>query len=85
MTLTGCDPGVTADVVDALDLETALSELGELSHRQEKIVEMRFFAGMTNEEVAEVLGISARTVMYDWRMARAWLRTRLQSGESEDD
>ena len=52
-------------------------KLGELSPRQEQIVEMRFYSGMTVEEVAQVMGVSTRTILYDWRMARAWLRARL--------
>lgn len=65
-------------LIDILDLEQALKELGQVAPRQEQIVEMRFFAGLTSEEVAEVLEVSTRTVLYDWRMARAWLRGRLQ-------
>ena len=63
--------------LDIMDLEEALCELGQNSPRQEKIVELRYFGGLSVEEVAQLLGISVRTVMYDWRMARAWLRTRL--------
>lgn len=65
-------------VIDIIDLEAALEQLGELAPRQEKIVEMRFYAGLKVEEIAQVLGVSERTIMYDWRMARAWLRARLE-------
>lgn len=54
-------------------LDEALTRLAELDQRQSKIVEMRFFAGMSEEETGEALGISARTVKRDWRIARAWL------------
>lgn len=64
-------------LINILDLEQVLKELGEVAPRQEQIVEMRFFAGLTTEEIAEILGVSTRTIMYDWRMARAWLRSRL--------
>lgn len=66
------------DTVDLIALEEALSELGTLDPRQAQIVELRFFAGLTVEEVACLLGVSERTVLYDWRMARAWLRARLE-------
>lgn len=58
---------------EVIALDDALLELAKLDERQAKIVEMRFFAGMTEEETGEVLGISARTVKRDWRMAKAWL------------
>jgi|JI10StandDraft_1071094.scaffolds.fasta_scaffold718398_2 RNA polymerase sigma-70 factor (ECF subfamily) len=68
-------------IIDALDLEEALTELGEANERLAKIVELRFFAGLTVDEVAEILGLAPRTVELDWRTARAWLRNRLQERE----
>lgn len=62
---------------DVLAIESALTELAELDPRQAQIVELRFFGGLTVEEVAEVLGVSKRTVESDWTMVRAWLRRRL--------
>jgi len=62
-------PGKAPEV---LALDEALDRLAHLDERQAKIVEMRFFAGMTEEETGEVLGISARTVKRDWRVARAY-------------
>jgi RNA polymerase sigma factor (TIGR02999 family) len=59
-------------------LDDALNRLAEIGERPAKIVEMRFFAGMTEEEIANVLGISSRTVKRDWRMARAWLFNELK-------
>jgi RNA polymerase sigma factor (sigma-70 family) len=47
--------------------------LQKVDGRQCQVVEMRFFAGMSEDEIAEVLGVSARTVNREWRMARAWL------------
>lgn len=64
-------------IIDALDLEAALSELGEVNERLARIVELRFFAGLTVEEVAELLALAPRTIELDWRTARAWLRNRL--------
>lgn len=63
--------------IDVMDLEGALQDLAALDERQARVVELRFFAGMGVEDVAEVLGISPRTVEADWRFARAWLRDRL--------
>jgi RNA polymerase sigma factor (TIGR02999 family) len=58
---------------EILALDDALKELALLDERQSKIVEMRFFAGMSEEEIGGVLGVSARTVKRDWRVAKAWL------------
>ncbi len=62
---------------EILALDLALLELAKLDERQSKIVEMRFFAGMSEEEAANVLGISTRTVKRDWRIAKAWLYKEL--------
>lgn len=56
----------------------ALDELAKFDSRQCAIVEMRFFGGLTDEEIARVLGISSRTVKRDWSIAKAWLYSRLQ-------
>jgi len=57
-------------------MHEAVEQLAVLDKRQAQIVEMRFFAGMTVDEVAEALGVSRRTVEGDWTHAKAWLRTR---------
>lgn len=62
---------------DILALDEALTKLAELDPRQARIVEMRFFGGLTVQEVAEALGISRRTVELEWAMIRAWLRREL--------
>lgn len=67
----------TDDEVDLIFLNNALNELAEFDEQQAKVVEMKFFGGLTNEEVAEVLGVSDSTVKREWRMARAWLTTKL--------
>jgi RNA polymerase sigma-70 factor (ECF subfamily) len=64
---------------EILDLDEALTRLAALDERQSKIVELRFFAGMSEEEVGNALGISARTVKRDWRIAKAWLFKELNS------
>jgi RNA polymerase sigma-70 factor (ECF subfamily) len=67
--------------IDVLDLDEALTRLGQLHARQGRVVELRFFAELKNDEVAEVLNVSPRTVELDWRAARAWLRSTLVDGE----
>ena len=67
---------------DVLAIEDALSKLAELDPRQAQIVELRFYGGLTVEEVAEVLKVSKRTVESDWTMLRAWLRRELTSEHS---
>lgn len=62
---------------EILALDDALNRLAELEPRQSKVVEMRFFAGMSEEEAGAALGISARTVKRDWRIAKAWLYREL--------
>ncbi len=59
--------------VDLIALDDALTRLAELDERQARIVELRFFSGMSVEETAEALGISPATVKNDWRTAKAWL------------
>jgi RNA polymerase sigma-70 factor (ECF subfamily) len=66
------DPLQTTDE-DLVALDLALGKLGEIDERKSRVVEMKFFAGMTGQEIAEVLSISDATVERDWKMARAWL------------
>jgi RNA polymerase sigma factor (TIGR02999 family) len=67
--------------VDVLDLDTALQKLAQVDPRKSQIVELRFFGGLTEDGIAEVLGVSAITVKRDWRLARAMLRNELRAGE----
>jgi RNA polymerase sigma factor (TIGR02999 family) len=60
-----------------LDLDTLLSQLGEADPRAARVVELRFFGGLHEEEIAEVLQVSVITVKRDWKAARAWLAARL--------
>ena len=69
---------------DLVALDDALSALAELDARQSRVVELRFFGGLSHEETAEVLGVSVGTVRRDWSLARAWLYTEL-SAEGGDD
>lgn len=68
---------VTPDL-DILALHEALEELAQMDPQQERIVELKFFGGLSIEEVAEVLSIGHATVERDWKMARAWLRLKLR-------
>ncbi len=71
--LTSADPAAPAPAVDVLALHEALGRLAALDAAQERVVEMRYFGGLTVEETAEVLDISPATVKRDWASARAWL------------
>jgi RNA polymerase sigma-70 factor, ECF subfamily len=62
---------------DFVALDTALAELEQVEPRMSRVVELRFFVGLTVEETAEVLKISPFTVHRDWRFARAWLQNRI--------
>jgi RNA polymerase sigma-70 factor, ECF subfamily len=61
-----------------LIVNDALDQLAQWDERQARVVELKFFGGLTVEEIAEALGISAKTVKRDWALARAWLLTRLE-------
>lgn len=69
--------GLAARTDDVLALDQALSRLEAFDPRLARIVEYRFFAGMTQEEIAALMQLSVRTVKRDWRVARAWLRDHL--------
>lgn len=63
--------------VDLVELDDTLVRLAQLNERQARIVELHFFGGLTLDEVADILGVSPRTVDAEWRMARWWLRREL--------
>ena len=71
--------------VDLIALDDALQDLVTFDPRQSRIVELRFFGGLTNEEIADVLGISARTIKREWRLAKAWLRREIMGNEPDAD
>lgn len=77
------DAGASTNAgIDLEALDGALARLADLDQRQAKVVELRFFAGMSVEETAEILGISEATVKRDWQFAKAWLR-RAMTEQSE--
>lgn len=65
---------------DLLALDETLERLTALNPRQGRVVELRYFGGLSEEEVAGVLGVSERTVRNDWGVARAWLYKELKHG-----
>jgi RNA polymerase sigma factor (TIGR02999 family) len=76
------DYGIAASGPSSLDLvalDRALESLAALDARKVQVVELKFFAGLTVEEIAEVLGVSPDTVARDWRMARTWLLRELST------
>lgn len=69
---------------DFIALDDALKKLAAIDARKGRIVELRFFGGLSVEETAEVLKVSSRTVMRDWSLAQAWLYRELSGGKSDD-
>jgi RNA polymerase sigma factor (TIGR02999 family) len=69
---------------DIVALDDALTTLANLDQRQSQIVELRFFAGLTEPHMARVLGISPRTVSTEWRLARSWLLRELNGDTASD-
>jgi RNA polymerase sigma factor (TIGR02999 family) len=65
--------------VDLLALDEALERLAQVDERKARVVEMRFFAGLKEEEIAECLNVSTKTVERDWQMAKLWLYSELAS------
>lgn len=76
-------PSDESRMQDVLWLDDALSELSRVAPRQTRIVELRFFAGLSVNEIAEAVGVSPRTVDLDWKLARAWLARRLNQTDDE--
>ena len=68
---------------DLIALDDALRSLAEIDERKCRVVELRYFGGLENKEIAEVLGVSENTVIREWGRAKAWLYRELKSSESE--
>jgi RNA polymerase sigma-70 factor (ECF subfamily) len=79
----GAPAAPAGDDVAADDLDAALEDLAKLDERQARVVELRFFGGLSIEETAEVLAVSPATVKRDWLVARAWLHRELRGGTAE--
>jgi len=69
---------------DVVMLDESLALLAEIDPRQSRIVELRFFGGLTIEETAEVLGLSPATIKSEWRTARAWLYRHMRKDQSDE-
>lgn len=80
MTLSDATAIMPSPMLDTVAVEEALERLAALSDRQARIVEMRFYAGMSEKETAAAIGVSERTVRAEWAHARAWLRRELGGG-----
>jgi RNA polymerase sigma factor (TIGR02999 family) len=77
LSLTNIERTTDTPDIDLLALHEALNELAEVDPQQSRIVELKFFGGLSIEETAEVLSVGHATVERDWKMARAWLRRKL--------
>src|SRR5262245_16180575 len=75
---------VPNDVEEVIALDDALKNLAEMDARKAQIVEMKFFGGLTNEEVAGVLKVTSRTVEREWRNAKAWLHRAVSKGRRNE-
>ncbi|WP_306580671.1 ECF-type sigma factor [Dokdonella sp.] len=79
VTLTGSDDALAFDVAgQALALDAALDRLAQADARAARVVELRYFAGLTLEQTAQILGLTRRTVDRDWRFARAFLKSEIE-------
>lgn len=78
LSITSAETLLKQPEIDLLALNEALDELAQMDPQQGRIVELKFFGGLSIEETAEVLNISHATVERDWKMARAWLRRQLE-------
>lgn len=76
--------GASKEVAEVIALDNALKDLSEMDPRKCRIVEMKFFGGLTNEEVAEVLNVTSRTVEREWRKAKAWLHRAISKVATND-
>ncbi len=74
---------VEYNIEDILSIHQALEKLATVDERQVRVIECRFFGGMTLDETAEALGVSGRTVSRDWELARAWLNVELGFDDKE--
>jgi len=75
---------ISQELADVIALDDALKNLAEMDPRKSQIVEMKFFGGLTTEEVAEVLNVTSRTVEREWRKAKAWLNRAISKGEPNE-
>lgn len=79
ITLTGVHEILARDEIDLIALDEALTDFAKIDERAAKVVELRFYAGLTIREAADLLGYSTTTIEDDWATARAWLRRALDA------
>ena len=72
-----CKISASEKTIDLIALDEALNRLAKMNARQARVVELRYFSGLNNDETAEVLGVSNATVRNDWNIARAWLKQEI--------
>ncbi len=82
VTLTDGEQALDAGSAEIIAVHEALGRLAALDPRKGRIVELRYFGGLADDEIAEVIGVSTRTVKRDWRRAKAWLHRELGDGRS---
>ena len=73
-----CGPAESNDAIDLIQLDDALTRLADLNERHARVVELRYFGGMSVKETAHALSVSEATIKNDWRAARAWLLLELE-------
>ncbi|QQS08870.1 MAG: sigma-70 family RNA polymerase sigma factor [Phycisphaerales bacterium] len=73
----------SVDGLDLVELDAALTRLDEIDEQKARVVELRFFAGLTSEQTAAALGVSLSTVARDWQFARLWLHRELENAKNE--
>ena len=79
------DVAAPSSLTDVVAIDDALGRLGQIDPDQQRLVELRFFAGLTVDETAHVLGCSPRTVKREWQLAKAWLFRELSERSTESD
>ena len=84
VTLSGLEVGAERRAAELVALDGALGELAAVDEQLARVVELRYFGGLSNEEVGEVLGLSEVTVRREWQAAKLWLLRELSSGGSDD-
>ena len=81
MSLDDVQPAVHQEAAEVVALHEALQRLEAIDPRKSRVIEMRYFGGLSIEETAEALGVSIITVNRDWRLARTWLLREMNGGE----
>jgi RNA polymerase sigma factor (TIGR02999 family) len=84
LSLNDVEPAAAGRSIDLVALDDALARLAALDARQARLVELRYFGGLTIEEAGEALAVSPSTARRDWTLAKAWLRRELSTGNHCD-